>query len=182
MTVQNVLILILCCGLFNICQGQEVPDPRPSPLAIAAVRYKDTYLKITYGQPHKNEREIFGTLVPFGQVWRTGANEATEITATADLMVQGKELKAGTYSLFSIPEKDHWTVIINSDVGQWGSYNYNPKLDVMRLDLPVQSVSPTVFEPFTITIEQKNEIADIVLLWDRTKISIPIHFNEPKPH
>ena len=109
---------------------------RPSPLAIVAIRYKDAYIKITYSQPQKKGREIFGKLVPYDQVWRTGANEATELTTTKNIQINGTLLKAGTYSLFTIPQKDSWTIIINSEVGLWGAYNYNSKLDVMRFDVP----------------------------------------------
>src|SRR5690242_11166359 len=83
--------------------AQDAPPTRPSPTAIASARYKDTYVKITYCQPRKRGREVFGKLVPFGDVWRTGANEATEITLTRDLMVNGTLLLAGTYSMFTIP-------------------------------------------------------------------------------
>src|SRR5690349_22400199 len=109
--------------------AQDVPPARPSPTAIVSSRYKDTYVKITYCQPRKRGREIFGKLVPFGEVWRTGANEATEITLTKDLFVKGTLLPAGTYSVFTIPGKEFWTIIFNKDLGLWGSYNYNIKSD-----------------------------------------------------
>ena len=122
-----ILLLIVCYS-----QAQEVVKPRPSPAAVVSMRFKDAYVKITYSQPHKNGREVFGKLVPYGQVWRTGANETTEITLTKDILLNGQLLKAGTYSIFTIPEKEKWTIIINSDLGLWGAYNYNPKMDVIR--------------------------------------------------
>jgi len=97
------LILPFCFPLFS--SAQTVLKPRTSPLAIVAARYKNTYLKITYSQPQKNGREIFGKLVPYDQVWRTGANEATEITITNDILINGTTLKAGTYSLFTYQAK-----------------------------------------------------------------------------
>src|SRR6516164_3013766 len=108
------LVLFFTVGVL----GQEL-NVRTSLMAVASILYKDSYFKIVYSQPQKRGREIFGKLVPFGQVWRTGANEATELTATADINVNGVLLKAGTYSLFSIPEKDKWTIVINRDLGQW---------------------------------------------------------------
>ena len=151
--------------------------PRPSPLAIVSARYKDSYFKITYSQPHKRGRTVFGKLVPFGKVWRTGANEATELTITKNIQLNGTLLPAGTYSIFTIPEKDKWTIIINSDLGLWGSYNYNESLDVMRFDVPVQEITgDTIFEPFTIQFNQRNEVADLLMMWDRTKVSIPVKF------
>jgi hypothetical protein len=160
--------------------AQETPAIRPSPTALASIRYKDTYVKITYCQPKKRGRVIFGGLVPYGQVWRTGANEATEITLTKDLFINGTVLSAGTYSLFTIPEKETWTIIINKELGLWGAYNYNVKMDVIRFTVPVQPITGEVIESFTITFDQRNNMADLLLLWDRTKISIPIQFIEPK--
>jgi hypothetical protein len=84
-------------------------------------------------------------------------------------------LKAGTYSLFTIPEKDKWTIIINADVGLWGAYNYNSLKDVWRFDVPVQSADK-IYEPFTINFDHRNEVADLLMMWDNTKISIPIKF------
>ncbi|MCS6973916.1 MAG: DUF2911 domain-containing protein [Cyclobacteriaceae bacterium] len=169
--------------LFFVCSllayAQESVRPRPSPLAIASVRYKDTYVKITYSRPQKRGREIFGKLVPYDEVWRTGANEATEITTTRDLIVNGVLLTAGTYSLFTIPRKEQWTIIVNKDVGLWGAYNYNPKMDILRFDVKAQSVEPPV-ESFTIQFEQKNNTADLILMWDTVKVVIPVQFIEPK--
>lgn len=161
--------------LAQLVDAQETLKLRPSPLAISSVRYKDHYLKITYSQPQKRKRKIFGELVPFGQVWRTGANEATEITTTRDILIDSTLLKAGTYSLFTIPERDKWTIIINSDVGLWGAYNYNPQKDLWRFDVPVQSSDET-YEPFTIILDHRNELADLLIVWDDTKVSIPIRF------
>lgn len=173
--------LLLFLFLPLLSAAQEAIKPRPSPLAIVSARYKDTYLKITYSQPHKRERSIFGSLVPYGQVWRTGANEATEITITRDILINNTPLKAGTYSLFTIPQKDSWTIIINSDLGLWGAYNYNEKMDVLRFNVPSQLLQGAVYEPFIIRIDQKNDKAEIILAWDSVQVSIPIQFNEPKP-
>jgi len=164
-----------------IVYAQEAIPPRPSPLAVVAARYTDTYLKITYSQPHKRGRKLLGMLVPFGQVWRTGANEATEVTVTKDILVNGTPLKAGTYSLFTIPEHEKWTIIFNSDLGLWGSYNYNPKMDVFRFQAIVQTLPDIVYEAFTIQIEAKNDKAEIRFLWDNISVAFPVQFLEPKP-
>jgi hypothetical protein len=168
------IVLLLPVPFF--VSAQEAITPRPSPLALITMRYKDTYVKITYSQPHKKGREIFGKVVPYGQVWRTGANEATEITLTKNILINGTLLKAGTYSIFTIPEKEKWTIIINSDVGLWGAYNYNPKMDVMRFDVPTQRLSAVVYEPFTMIFDQRNDVADLLIMWDRTRVTIPIRF------
>lgn len=174
MTVR--ITAFVCLFLTAHClHAQELLKLRPSPLAISSIRYKDNYIKITYSQPQKKDREIFGQLVPYGQVWRTGANEATEITTNAAIRIDSVNLPAGTYSLFSIPQKDKWTIIINADVGLWGAYNYNPAKDVWRFDVPVQTTDK-LYEPFTIAFDHRNEVADLLIMWDRTRVSIPIKF------
>jgi hypothetical protein len=161
--------------VFSAYSQQPPSGERPSPLAIANLRYKDTYVKITYSQPRKHGREIFGKLVPYGTVWRTGANEAAEITATRNITVNGFLLKAGTYSIFTIPGKDKWTIIINSELGLWGSYNHNPKLDILRFDVPVQNTTQ-IFEAFTISLDPRSESADLLMQWDNVKIVVPVKF------
>jgi hypothetical protein len=173
---------VLIPFLFSIVSpAQNIAKPRTSPLAIITAHYKNTYLKITYSQPQKNSREIFGKLVPYDLVWRTGANEATEMTVTNDILVNGTTLKAGTYSLFTIPGKEKWVIIFNSDLGLWGAYNYNPKMDVLKFETPVKLIPDNViFEPFTIRIDQKTDTAELFLLWDNIQVSFPIQFLEPK--
>lgn len=155
--------------------SQEELTPRKSPLEVVTMKYEDTYVKITYGRPHKKGREIFGGLVPYDSVWRTGANEATEITVTNDIKIAGKKLVAGTYSLFTIPHQSSWTIILNSDLGQWGAYKYNEEFDVMRFEVPVEKTDK-VYEPFTIEFEQEKNSTNLVMMWDKARVSIPIEF------
>lgn len=176
--MKAILSTLLVLLTIQPSSAQDATKPRPSPMATTFARYKDSYLRIVYSQPQKKGREVFGSLVPFGQVWRTGANEATEITVTRDIKINGNDLKAGTYALFTIPDKNNWTIILNSDLGQWGSYNYNAKMDVLRFT--VTPAETPLFEAFTITIDQKNDKAGINMIWERTKVTIPIQFSEPK--
>lgn len=174
MIFRSILLLLLL--LPNcVASAQEVLKLRPSPLAIASVRYQDNYLKVTYSQPQKKNRKIFGELVPYGKVWRTGANEATELTTTQDIQIGGILLRAGTYSLFTVPDKDKWTIIINGDVGLWGAYNYNATKDIWRFDVPAQK-NDKVYDAFTINIESRNEMAELLMMWDDVKVSVPIIF------
>ncbi len=173
---------LMITGFLTSSLAQVELKPRISPVTIVSIRYKEAYLKIVHSQPQKRGREIFGKVVPFGEVWRTGANEATEITVTQDISVKGSILKAGTYSIFTIPEKEKWTIIFNRDLGQWGSYNYNPRADVFRIEVPVKAIPDNlVYEPFTIRIDQKTDSAEIFLLWDKTQVSFPVQFIETKP-
>ena len=127
-----------------------------------------------------NDREIFGSLVPYGEVWRTGANEATEITLTRDILCGGDSLRAGTYSLFTIPDSTTWTIIINKDLGMWGSYRYNPDHDIMRFIVQSERTEET-YEPFTIDFQEKGiQRTNILLMWEDTKAAIPIQFQEPE--
>jgi hypothetical protein len=125
-------LFIVFVSLSFQAAAQEAIKSRPSPTSIVAARYKDTYLKITYSQPHKRGRMIFGSLVPYGQVWRTGANEATEMTITKDILINNSPLRAGTYSIFTIPDKGKLDYHYQQRTGPVGLYNYNAKLDVMR--------------------------------------------------
>jgi hypothetical protein len=170
-----LIFTILACWNIPEIQAQEALKPRPSPLEMVTMKYEDTYVKITYCRPHKRGRNIFGDLLPYGEVWRTGANEATEITLTGPVKLGGHQIKPGTYTLFSIPEKDHWTIILNSELGQWGAYNYNSKLDVLRFDIPT-STTEEIYESFTIEFEQKAQSAELVMMWDKTKVTIPLEF------
>jgi hypothetical protein len=169
----RILALLLLASSLSF--AQEAFKPRPSPLSVSTMRYKDAYVKLVYSQPQKRGREVFGKLVPYGQVWRLGANEATEITLTKDMMVNNQPLKAGTYSMFAIPEKEKWTIILNSDVGLWGAYNYAQVLDVMRFEVPVTQNNVN-FEAFTMTFDQKNDLAELLIMWDTIKISVPFKF------
>jgi hypothetical protein len=171
----RVATTVLFLFATELLAAQEILKLRPSPLAILSVRYQDHYVKITYSQPQKKRREIFGALVPYGKVWRTGANEATEITTTKDILISDILLKAGTYSIFTIPEKEKWTIILNADVGLWGAYNYNEQKDVYRFEVPAEAAG-TLYEPFTMIFDHRNEVANLLMMWDRTKVTIPIKF------
>ena len=172
----NFFILVFA-GLLNVSFAQEALKPRPSPLEMVTFKYDDSYIKITYSRPHKRGREVFGNpeLVPYDSVWRTGANEATEITVTKPIEIAGERLDPGTYTVFSIPQKDKWTIILNSELGQWGAYKYNKEYDVLRFDVPTTQME-TVYEPFTIEFEQGKKNVNIIMMWDRTKVTIPIEF------
>lgn len=128
-------------------------------------------VKISYGQPSKRDRVIFGQLVPYGEVWRTGANEATEITFTKNAIFGGKPVKKGTYTLFTIPGQTEWTFILNSELNQWGAYKYNEikSKDVLQIKARA-STSGASKEKLTISLPS----GKLVLEWDKTKVEVPI--------
>ena len=140
----------------------------------------DLTIKVFYNRPSKKEREIFGGLVPYDQVWRTGANEATTFETSKDLMIEGQTLKAGKYSLWTIPRETTWTIIFNSEHGQWGlnskgEANRNPEMDVLTVDVHAVKQEQE-FEQFTIAFEKTGEDAEMVLIWDTTLVSVPFTF------
>ena len=113
-------------------------------------------VRITYSRPAKKGREVFGKLIPYNEVWRAGANESTEIKFYKDVMIQGKSIKAGTYSLFAIPTASEWTLILNRDLDYWGAYSYNKANDVLRVTVPVKK-SESLIENFSIQLTKGNE-------------------------
>lgn len=172
-----LLLGILAIALPAHAQKVIKPKPKASPLCMSSFLQDDVYLKVTYGQPNKNGREIFGSLVPYGKIWRTGANEATEFTTTKDIKFDKKTLKAGTYTVFSIPGAEKWTIIFNSTLGQWGAYKYeeNKEKNALQIEVPVET-GEDEYEGFTIQFEQSKKGADMVLLWDKTRVAVPITF------
>lgn len=133
-------------------------------------------IRVIYSRPQKNGREIFGKLVPFDKVWRTGANEATEIKFYEDVELAGKKVKAGTYSLFTIPGEKEWTIILNSDADYWGAYSYNEKNDVVRVSAPATQLNTEV-ENFTIQFDKKGDRQGVMkLAWDKTVVEVPFTF------
>lgn len=130
-------------------------------------------IRITYGRPSKNNREIFGKLVPYDKVWRTGANEATEIKFYEDVELAGKKVSAGTYSLFTIPGEKEWVIILNSDLDYWGAFKYNAANDILRVTVPSGTLNDIV-ENFTIQFENTGEKQGAMkMAWDKTLITVP---------
>jgi len=175
------LIILLIAVFTAACSGEPgdtAQNARKSPIAISAVQLGQTYIKVVYGQPQKRGREIFGSLVPYGDVWRTGANEATEITFTEDVELEGNLVESGIYSLFTIPEENEWTIILNKNLGQWGAFSYDETADYLRFNVPVQTIDEMV-ESFTINFAEVNGTQTVMsMVWNSTKVEIPIRFVE----
>jgi hypothetical protein len=169
------------------------PSRRPSPLGMARITLDDgTYVRVVYSRPYKRNRDnIFGTkeseaLVPYGERWRTGANEASEITVTGDVTVAGKPLPAGTYSLFTTPDADSWKIHFNSQLGLDGTGHFDVKemkftpADLPPTDVLVIDAKPTTLaeddevDQLTISFDDTDAGADLVLRWIRTEVRVPI--------
>src|ERR1700720_2143995 len=123
---------------------------RPSPAAKASCTLADgKSVTVDYSSPRAKGRKIFGGLVPYGQVWRTGANEATTFVTTADVMVGGTHVPAGSYTIFTIPNKDKWTLVISKKTGEWGTDYPGPENDLARIDMKASAL-PSAAENFTV--------------------------------
>ena len=148
-------------------------DKSPMDAAAFPADYKqsDKLIKVTYSRPQLKERSM-ETLAPSGKVWRTGANEAPEITLYTDMMLGGKKIAAGTYSLFTIPGEKEWTIIINKDINVWGSYFYKEENDVARLKVAVNNAKDSL-EAFSIAFEKAENGAHMHLGWGTTRIAVP---------
>ncbi|WP_299214053.1 DUF2911 domain-containing protein [uncultured Dokdonia sp.] len=156
--------------------AQEFEGLQKSPTDIAYAktdrRAKPT-IKVIYSRPQKKDRELFGKLVPYGKVWRTGADEATEIKLFKDYKFGNKTIKAGTYSLFTIPGEKEWTIILNSDLDDWGSYAYNESNDVARIKVPVSSGKDV--ESFSIGFKGVDAGYHLVMGWGTTRVEVPFY-------
>ncbi len=150
----------------------KFPGIQKSPTDISYLREGrngPVHAKVIYSRPYKNDRVIFGELVPFGKVWRTGADEATEITFYRDVMFGGKEVKAGTYALFTIPDKDSWDIILNNGLHQWGAFTYDDKMDVVRVKANPEMMDEPL-ENFSIVFNDGN----MIMAWDKTMVAVPV--------
>lgn len=159
----------------NTLEAQDFPKADVSAMDAVIVRTENgqSFMRVIYSRPQKKGRDIFGELVPYGKVWRTGANEATEITFYKDVMFGNQNVEAGTYSFFSIPGQDEWTLILNKDINQWGAYNYDEKKDVARVKVKAKKTAANV-ETFSITSRKVKEGYHLLLGWDDTFIEVPI--------
>jgi Protein of unknown function (DUF2911) len=185
----STLVLALTVAAVGTAQDLH-PSRRPSPMGMARTTIDGTYARVVYSRPYKRGRDnIFGTaesgaLVPFGEIWRTGANEATEITLTGDLRVGDQILAAGTYSLFTTPGPASWTVRFNSALGLSGTMRPNPEsgalepadLDATEVLTYSAMVTPLAEEvdQFTIAFEPAANGADMCLRWILTEVCVPL--------
>jgi len=158
-------------------QTQQKPpedkSKRPSPPGTAEVTLKGKKITIDYSRPSLKGRHVGQELAPFGQVWRTGANEATTFVTEGDVKVGDANVPAGHYTLFSLPSEGTWKLIINKQTGQWGT-RYDESQDLARVDMQ-KSQLPHPVEQFTISFDKKSsDSADLVLEWENLRLSVPL--------
>jgi hypothetical protein len=156
-------------------EAKKIEFPQPSPSASVKERVGVTNVSVDYSRPSMRERKIFGGLVPYDNVWRTGANAATKITFSTDVKVGGAAVPAGSYALFTIPGQSEWTVILSKVVDdQWGSYAYNQKDDLARIKVKSVAMAEPL-ETMSISVQDIHAgKANLVIAWEKTKVPVEI--------
>jgi hypothetical protein len=183
MNARTLLLSVICLSGLALAPGlcaqtPAVNFPAASPACTLKQRVGLTDFEIVYSRPGVKGRAVFGGIVPFGQVWRTGANQATKISFNTPVKFDGTEIPAGTYGLFTIPGDTEWTVILNTNSAQWGAYQYNEKADVARFKVTPITLSDTTLETFTIEFNHiRDESAVLNLVWDKTVVPIRLEVN-----
>ncbi len=174
-----LVLIVIAAGVFcySYFTGGILSKPL-SPKKTVSFSVDDIKLEVFYNRPSKRERVVFGALVPFDEVWRTGANEATTFETNKALTVGGKTLPKGKYTLWTIPHDDTWEVIFNSKQYKWGvdetmKAMRNPNFDVVTYTCPVQQLNTTV-EQFTIAFDNSTDNLSLTMAWDNTKVVVPL--------
>jgi hypothetical protein len=166
------LSLVFACLASSFLHGQQIELPRLSPKASVGYTIGLTDVNLTYGAPAVKGRPIWGGVVPYGKVWRGGANEATTIEFSTDVNVEGQNLKAGKYGLFFIPDSNEWTVIFNKKSDQWGAYGYEESDDVLRINV-TPKMNEGMQERLTYTIhDMKMDMGYVKLSWEKMRLYI----------
>ena len=168
------VLTVFLLAMTILAAAQQDKSKRPSPAANAQCQFSDgKTIKVDYSSPRAKGRKIFGDLVPYGQVWRTGANEATSFVSDANLTAGGKDIPAGTYTIFTVPNADKWTLIVNKKTGEWGiPYKYESD-ELARVDMSVSKTSGPV-ENFTIAFDQKGGTCTLRMEWENTRAQVDI--------
>lgn len=173
------VLTIAAVGLFLYAYFVEnIFEKRLSPKDTVEFRLNDLRLKVFYNRPFKKDRVIFGGLVPYGQVWRTGANEATTFSTNQDLRIMGFLVPQGEYTLWTVPGDSSWKVMFNTKDYKWGVDEnmkpmWDPNYDLLELDIPVEALDSAV-EQFTISFDNTTDNLKLTMVWDKTKIAVPL--------
>ncbi len=173
MKIQIMVFVLAIFSMIVTAQNKE-EKVRISPKAEVMQVVGFTEVRIIYSRPGVKGREIWGGLVPYNQVWRAGANEATKFIFSTDVLIEGKPLKAGSYSFFAIPGKNEWTLIFNKVADQWGAFEYNEAQDALRIKVKPEK-NPHFQEWLTYSITKKSDYSAIISLeWEKLKIPFKV--------
>jgi hypothetical protein len=171
--VAAVLFGMAMCAPAQMQMSQD-KSKRPSPPASAECKFSDgKTVKIDYSSPRAKGRKIFGGVVPYGEVWRTGANEATTFVAGTNVNVGGKDVPAGSYTIFTVPKADGWTLVISKKTGEWGTDYAGEKEDLVRVPMSVSATSGPV-ENFMIGFEEGGRKCSLHMEWENTRAKVEV--------
>jgi hypothetical protein len=188
--MKKLILIFILTGLmtqFIKAQNGRIPAIDKSPMDISYYPSNYPILKIQdkvtepvlarviYSRPQKNGRTIFGELIEFGSVWRLGANEATELELFKEARIGTTKVKKGRYTLYAIPQQDKWTIIINRDTDTWGAFKYDPKKDIARIDVKVETQTELI-ESFTLFFEKSGSNVNLNIYWDNYRAILPFVF------
>lgn len=183
------IALILMMSITTL-SAQKFPDIDKSPMDMAYYPSRVAFrafgktdeeknakpiIRVVYSRPMKNGRNIFGETIKYGEVWRVGANESTEVQFYQDVMIGGKKVSAGRYTVYATPQQDKWEVVFNSDLDGWGHYAYKADKNVASITVPTKKMDTPV-EAMAIMFEKSDKGANMLIGWDTTMVSVPIEF------
>jgi len=169
----KLIVISILCSAILFADAQTIKTPQPSPTQTVKQDFGISAIELIYSRPSMKGRKIYGDLVPYGKVWRTGANSATRIKFTDDVMIGGQTLKAGEYALYTVPNEKEWEVVINKGSANWGT-DYKQEDDIVRVKATPAKLDQTV-ETFTMQFANvKSNSTDLQILWDKTLVSLPI--------
>lgn len=171
---KSISVLVLSFLMAWSVSAQEFNMPLASPLVKVEQNFSTSYINLEYSRPAVKDRKVFGEMIPFGDVWRTGANATSKVSFGEELIIAGQAVKPGTYSLYTIPGEKEWTVMLNTDLDNWGADGYDESKNVMKANIPVVKLRENQ-ESFLLNVEDiTTTSANLVLAWADTKIEIPI--------
>lgn len=187
----TTLTMLFILGFNELSQAQEWSELDKSPLDIAYFppraafrafeeteaekKANEPVIRVLYSRPQKKGRNVFGGIVPYSKTWRAGANESSEIMFYRPVEIGDEELPAGRYTFYVTPEKEEWTFTLSSQLDNWGAYAYDPGQDVASVTVPTRSLEKPL-EAFSITFEESENGAHMLMGWDKTMVRIPITF------
>ncbi len=167
-------LLSIALTLFAFAGYSQIQMPAPSPTATVQQKVGLTDISVVYSRPGVKGRTVFGDMIPYGKVWRTGANASTKITFSDNVKLGGKDVPAGEYALYSIPNQNEWTIIIHKNTKLWGAGGYDAKDDLVRFTAKAEAM-PMSVESMVIDFGNfKNTSGEMYIIWDKVAVTIPI--------